>query len=50
MTSTASVPDLSSAYSGSYQIQVTNKTYEGYYAHTVGLAGISAYGPRSTGQ
>lgn len=41
---TASVPDLSSAYSGSYQIQVTNKTYEGYYAHTVGLATVSAYG------
>lgn len=41
---TASVPDLSSAYSGSYQIQVTNMTSQGYYAHTVGIANISAYG------
>ena len=41
---TASVPDLSSAYSGSYQIRVTNKTYEGYYVHTVGTANVSAYG------
>lgn len=41
---TASVPDLSSAYSGSYQIQVTNMTYQGYYAHTVGIATVSAYG------
>jgi hypothetical protein len=41
---TANVPDLSSAYSGSYVIRVTNKTYQGYYAHTVGIAGLSAYG------
>ena len=41
---TANVPDLSSAYSGSYQIRVTNKTYEGYYAHSVGTANVSAYG------
>jgi hypothetical protein len=41
---TASVPDLSSAYSGSYLIRVTNKTYQGYYAHTVGTANFSAYG------
>ena len=41
---TANVPDLSSAYSGSYQIRVTNKTSQGYYSHTVGTAEISAYG------
>src|SRR5215213_4572972 len=41
---TASVPDLSSAYSGSYQIRVTNKTSQGYYVHTVGTANVSAYG------
>jgi hypothetical protein len=41
---TANVPDLSSAYSGNYQIQVSNKTSAGYYAHTVGTASVSAYG------
>jgi hypothetical protein len=41
---TASLPDLSSVYSGNYQIRVTNKTYEGYYAHTVGIANVSTYG------
>jgi hypothetical protein len=41
---TASVPDLSAAYSGSYQIVVTNKTSSGYYSHTVGTADVSAYG------
>ena len=41
---TANVPDLSEAYSGSYQIKVTNKTSSGYYSHTVGTADVSAYG------
>lgn len=41
---TANMPDLSSAYSGSYQIRVTNKTSQGYYSHTVGTANVSAYG------
>jgi hypothetical protein len=41
---TATVPDLSAAYSGSYQIKVTNKTSSGYYSHTVGTADVSAYG------
>ena len=41
---TASVPDLSSAYTGNWLIRVTNKTYQGYYAHTVGTAEFSAYG------
>src|SRR5215213_10215075 len=40
----ASVPDLSSAYSGTYTIRVTNKTYQGYYSHTVGTATVTAWG------
>ena len=39
-----SVPDLSSAYSGTYQIRVTNKTYQGYYSHRVGTASVTAWG------
>lgn len=41
---TANVPDLSAAYSGSYQIKVTNKASEGYYSQTVGTLNISAWG------
>lgn len=41
---TANVPDLSAAYSGSYQIKVTNKASQGYYSHTVGSVNISAWG------
>src|SRR5829696_2020953 len=37
------VPDLSSAYSGTYQIRVTNKTYQGYYSHRVGTATVTAW-------
>ncbi|MBV9959300.1 MAG: hypothetical protein JO360_12820 [Acidobacteria bacterium] len=40
----ASVPDLSAAYSGNYVVRVTNKTSQGYYANTVGTAGITAWG------
>lgn len=40
----ANVPDLSNAYSGTYQVRVTNKTYQGYYSHTVGTASINAWG------
>ncbi|MDQ1610677.1 MAG: hypothetical protein QOG00_608 [Pyrinomonadaceae bacterium] len=40
----ASVPDLTNAYSGTYQVKVTNKTYEGYYSHIVGTATMSAWG------
>jgi hypothetical protein len=40
----ASVPDLSSAYSGTYQVRVTNMTYQGYYANIVGTASITAWG------
>lgn len=41
---TANVPDLSSAYSGTYQIRVSNKTYLGYYNHIVGWATVTATG------
>jgi hypothetical protein len=41
---TANVPDLSSAYSGNYQVRITNKTSQGYYSHQVGTANVSAYG------
>src|SRR5215212_6975703 len=34
------VPDLSSAYSGTYQIRVTNKTYQGYYSQRIGTATV----------
>lgn len=40
----ASVPNLAAAYSGSYLIRVTNKTYLGYYNHIVGFATVSAFG------
>ena len=40
----ASVPDLSTAYSGTYQVRVTNKTSSGYYAHVVGTVTITAWG------
>ena len=40
----ASVPNLSNAYSGSYLIRVTNKTYLGYYNHIVGFASVTATG------
>ena len=38
------VPDLSSAYSGTYTIRVTNKTYQGYYSAIVGTASVTAWG------
>lgn len=40
----ANVPNLSGAYSGTYQIRVTNKTYLGYYNHIVGFASVTAFG------
>lgn len=40
----ANTPDLSNVYSGTYQVQVTNKTYEGYYAHIVGSATMTGWG------
>lgn len=43
-TITAPVPDLSSAYSGSYQVQVSNLTSSGYYQDIVGSATLSCWG------
>jgi hypothetical protein len=40
----ANLPDLSGAYSGTYQVKVTNKTSQGYYANIVGTATITAWG------
>ena len=40
----ANMPDLSSAYSGTYQVKVTNKRSQGYYAHVVGAATMNAWG------
>jgi hypothetical protein len=40
----ASMPDLSNAYSGTYQVKVTNKTSTGYYANIVGSATLTAWG------
>lgn len=37
-------PDLSNVYSGTYQIQVTNKTSSGYYVHNVGSATMTGWG------
>lgn len=41
---TAPVPDLSSAYSGTFQIQVTNMRSDGEYLDIVGSATISCWG------
>jgi len=40
----ANTPDLSRVYSGTYQVKVTNKTYQGYYLHIVGTATMTAWG------
>jgi hypothetical protein len=40
----ANVPDLSDAYSGTYQVRVTNKTSAGYYSNRVGTVNITAWG------
>lgn len=41
---TAPVPDLSGAWSGTYSIQVTNKTWEGFYVDILGSATMSCWG------
>lgn len=38
------VPGLYDAYSGTYQIRVTNKTSQGYYSARVGTVTVTAYG------
>lgn len=40
----ANLPDLSSVYSGTYQVRVVNKTYNGYYMNLVGSATMSGSG------
>lgn len=40
----ASLPDLSYVYSGSYQVKVTNRTYDGYFLNIIGTATMSAWG------
>lgn len=40
----ANMPNLNYVYSGTYQVKVTNKTYEGYYAHIVGSATMTGWG------
>ena len=38
------LPDLSYAYSGTYQIKVTNKRSDGYYLNLVGSATMTGWG------
>lgn len=40
----ANMPDLSNAYSGTYQVRVTNKRSDGYYSHIVGTATMTGWG------
>ena len=40
----ANMPDLTNAYSGTYQVRVTNKRSDGYYSHIVGTAAMSGWG------
>jgi hypothetical protein len=40
----ANMPDLSNVYSGTYQVKVTNKTYDGYYLNIVGSAPMTGWG------
>jgi hypothetical protein len=40
----ANMPDLSNVYTGTYQVKVTNATYEGYYLNIVGSATMTGWG------
>ena len=40
----ANMPDLSYVYSGTYQVKVTNKRYDGHYLTIVGSATMTGYG------
>ncbi len=40
----SNMPNLSNVYSGTYQVRVSNKTYDGYYTHIVGTATMSGWG------
>ena len=40
----ANLPDLSSVYSGTYRVKVTNKTYDGFYLNIVGWTDMTGWG------
>jgi hypothetical protein len=40
----ANLPDLSYVYSGTYQVKVINKTYDGHYLNIVGSATLTGWG------
>ena len=40
----ANMPDLTYVYSGTYQVKVTNSTYDGYYLDIVGSASMTGWG------
>jgi hypothetical protein len=40
----ANMPDLSNIYSGTYQVKVTNRRYDGYYLNKVGSATMTGWG------
>ena len=40
----ANLPDLSYVYSGTYQVKVTNKRYDGHYLNIVGSATMTGWG------
>lgn len=40
----AALPDLSTVYTGTYQVKVTNKRYDGYYLNIVGSATLNGWG------
>lgn len=44
MSLQANMPNLSNVYSGTYQVKVVNKTYDGYYLNLVGSATMTGWG------
>lgn len=40
----AYLPDLSNVYTGTYQVKVTNKRYDGHYLNVVGTATMTGWG------
>jgi|GEM_PF-2294444 len=40
----ANLPNLSNVYSGTYQVKVTNSTWEGHYLNIVGAATLTGWG------
>lgn len=41
---TANMPNLTYVYSGTYQVKVTNRTWDGYYLDIVGTASMTGWG------